>query len=71
MPAAWDVAYRIIRHTMPRGLLVRPLAHYAVLSPPLTITKAQIDETVEILRAGIKAMTDELMREGLWSPPKD
>ena len=39
---------------------------YAVLSPPLTITKAQIDETVEILRAGIRAVTDELIREGLW-----
>ncbi len=71
MPADWDVAYRIIRHTMPRGLLVRPLAHYAVLSPPLTITKAQIDETVEILRAGIEAMTDELIREGLWKAPRD
>jgi len=71
MPAAWDVAYRIIRHTMPRGLLVRPLGHYAVLSPPLTITKAQIDETVEILRAGITAMTDELIRERLWTPPRD
>jgi adenosylmethionine-8-amino-7-oxononanoate aminotransferase len=71
MPADWDVAYRIIRHTMPRGLLVRPLGHYAVLSPPLTITKAQIDETVAILRAGIEAMTDELIREGLWKAPRD
>ena len=56
---------------MPRGLLVRPLGHYAVLSPPLTITKAQIDETVEILRAGIEAMTDELIRERLWKAPRD
>ena len=28
MPAEWDVAYRIINHAMPRGLLVRPLEPY-------------------------------------------
>ena len=65
-PAEWEIGNRIIRHTMPRGLLVRPMAHLIVLSPPLIITRAQIDEMVEILRAGIRAVADELMREGLW-----
>jgi adenosylmethionine-8-amino-7-oxononanoate aminotransferase len=71
MPADWDVAYRIIRHTMPRGLVVRPLGHNVILSPPLIISKAEIDETVDILRAGIEAVTDELIREGLWKAPRD
>jgi putrescine aminotransferase len=71
MPPAWDVAYRIIRHTMPRGLVVRPLGHNVVLSPPLVITNAEIDETVDILRAGIEAVADELIREGLWKAAKD
>ncbi len=42
-----------------------PVRQELSLTVPLTITRAQIDETVEILRAGIEAMTDELMREGL------
>src|SRR5215468_9817025 len=66
MPGDWDVAYRIIRHAMPRGLLVRPLSHMIVLSPPLTVTKTEIDQMVDILRASIRAVADELMREGLW-----
>ncbi|NIZ09531.1 aminotransferase [Pseudooceanicola sp. HF7] len=35
------------------GLLVRPIYNSCVMSPPLTITKEQIDEMVAILRAGI------------------
>lgn len=35
------------------GLLVRPIYNSCVMSPPLTITKPQIDEMVSILRAGI------------------
>jgi len=66
MPGDWDVAYRIIRHAMPRGLLVRPLSHMIVLSPPLTVNKTEIDQMVDILRASIRAVADELMREGLW-----
>jgi len=66
MPAEWDVAYRIIRHAMPRGLMVRPLSHQVILSPPLIITKAQIDEIVDILSVSINAVADELAREGLW-----
>ena len=66
MPAEWDVGYRIINHAMPRGLLVRPLSHMIVLSPPLTVSKADIDQIVEILSASIRAVADELMREGLW-----
>src|SRR5690606_4841164 len=66
MPAEWDVGNRIIKHTMPRGLLVRPMGHLVVLSPPLVISEAQIDESVAILREAIKAVMDDLVREGLW-----
>jgi adenosylmethionine-8-amino-7-oxononanoate aminotransferase len=65
-PAEWEIGFRIMRNTMPKGLLVRPMAHLIVLSPPLIITRAQIDEAVEALRAGIKDTMDELTREGLW-----
>jgi 4-aminobutyrate--pyruvate transaminase len=65
-PAEWEIGFRIMRNTMPKGLLVRPMAHLVVLSPPLIVTRAQIDEAVEALRAGIKDTMDELAREGLW-----
>ena len=35
------------------GLLVRPIYNMCVISPPLTITRAQIDDLVAKLRAGI------------------
>jgi adenosylmethionine-8-amino-7-oxononanoate aminotransferase len=66
MPAEWEVGYRIIRHAMPRGLLVRPMSHMIILSPPLTVGRNEIDQMVDILRASILAVADELMREGLW-----
>jgi len=65
-PAEWEIGFRIMRNTMPKGLLVRPMAHLIVLSPPLIVTRAQIDEAVEALRAGITDTMDELTREGLW-----
>lgn len=66
IPADWAFGKRLIAETMPRGLLARPLAHMAVLSPPLVVTKAQIDEAVEAMRGAIGAITDGLVREGLW-----
>lgn len=35
------------------GLLLRPIYNSCVMSPPLTITKSEIDKMVSILRAGI------------------
>ncbi len=37
------------RHCQERGLLLRPIQSSAVLSPPLIITREQIDEMVDIL----------------------
>ncbi|MGH6934059.1 MAG: aminotransferase class III-fold pyridoxal phosphate-dependent enzyme, partial [Dongiaceae bacterium] len=62
----WEIAMRIMRNTMPHGLLVRPMGHLVVLSPPLIVTRAQIDQAVAALRKGIQATMDELSREGLW-----
>ncbi len=61
-----DVGKRIDRHCQELGLLVRPLINMCVISPPLVITKEQIDLLVEILRKGISMTTDDLVREGLW-----
>lgn len=61
-----DIGHRIAEHCQKRGLIVRPLGHLNVLSPPLVMTRAQVDETVAILREGIEATMDDLAREGLW-----
>ena len=64
-PAAqWDVAWRIFEKCRPKGLMVRPLSHLVILSPPLVITRAQIDQAVEVLKQGIKEVFDDLTREG-------
>jgi putrescine---pyruvate transaminase len=64
-PAEWDIARRIFEKCMPKGLMVRPLSHLLILSPPLVITRAQIDEVVDVLREGIVEVMDDLTREGL------
>jgi len=37
-----------------------------VMSPPLIITREQIDAMVAILREGISRTMDDLRGEGLW-----
>jgi adenosylmethionine-8-amino-7-oxononanoate aminotransferase len=44
---------------------VRPLGHLDVLSPPLIMTKKEVDFVVDTLGAAIKKATDELTREGV------
>jgi len=47
--------------------MVRPIVNMCVMSPPLVITKAQIDDLVGMLGEGIKRAMDDVRREGLWS----
>lgn len=44
---------RIDEYCFELGLIVRPIANMCVMSPPLVITKQQIDEIIDILREGI------------------
>jgi adenosylmethionine-8-amino-7-oxononanoate aminotransferase len=62
------VGKRIDFHCQENGLLVRPLINMCVMSPPLTISRSQIDMMTNALRKGIEATADDLVREGLWSP---
>ncbi len=65
-PAEVAIGQRIADHCEARGLIVRPVGHLNVISPPLILDHAQIDELVEILSAGIRATADDLVRQGLW-----
>ncbi len=47
-----DFALKVDESCQKHGLLVRPIYNACVMSPPLTITKPQIDDMVQRLRAG-------------------
>ena len=51
---------RIDAHCFELGLLVRPLGNVCVLSPPLVITREEIDEMIGILREGILRAAAEI-----------
>ena len=46
------------------GLMVRPIGHLNVMSPPLVITEAQVDFVADTLERAIRQVADELVREG-------
>jgi putrescine---pyruvate transaminase len=47
------------------GLIVRPMGHLNVMSPPLIITEADVDFIAETLETAISRVTDDLTREGI------
>jgi adenosylmethionine-8-amino-7-oxononanoate aminotransferase len=58
------IGQRVARAAQSRGLIVRPLGNMTVMSPPLIMTEAQIDEMAAILRDSISAVTDDLKEQG-------
>ncbi|MFT5140031.1 MAG: putrescine aminotransferase [Lysobacterales bacterium] len=64
----YQMGARIDQHCQALGLLVRPIINMCVMSPPLIITKEQIDDMVGKLREGIMRAMADLEKEGLWKP---
>jgi adenosylmethionine-8-amino-7-oxononanoate aminotransferase len=60
----YDIGSRIDKHCQDLGLLVRPIGNMCVMSPPLIITREQIDEMVKILRKGIELAMEDHKKEG-------
>jgi putrescine aminotransferase len=48
-----DVGNRVAQACEPKGVLVRPMVHLNVMSPPLVITRDEIDQVVAALRDAI------------------
>lgn len=46
------------------GLMVRPIGHLNVMSPPLIITESDVDFIADTLEKAITSVTDDLVREG-------
>lgn len=60
LPDDINISKRIADACEKRGLLVRPIGHLDVLSPPLTMTRTEIDQMVEILREAILSVGQQL-----------
>jgi len=56
----YEIGNLIDKHCQKLGLIVRPMINMCVMSPPLTITREQIDEMVSILRQGIELAMREI-----------
>ena len=65
-PGEVKIGNRIAAHCQKNGLIVRPIAHLNVLSPPLVLSRNQIDFVVDTLRAAIETTMADLKNEGLW-----
>ncbi|MCY1535077.1 Adenosylmethionine-8-amino-7-oxononanoate aminotransferase [compost metagenome] len=63
-PDELNIGEQIHLRAQKRGLLVRPIVHLNVMSPPLTITRDQVDEIVETLREAILETAEDLKRSG-------
>ena len=59
-----EVGTRIANHCQNRGLIVRPLAHMNVMSPPLVMTRKDVDKMVNILRESITETIGDLSNDG-------
>lgn len=64
LPDEANESKRISNAAEAMGLLVRPMGHLNVMSPPLVITEPQVDFVAEVLERAIRQVTDELVREG-------
>jgi putrescine---pyruvate transaminase len=66
LPDGVDAGGRIAKACQKRGLIVRPLGHLNILSPPLTLTEQHIATIGETLRESVTEVMDDLTREGVW-----
>ncbi len=60
-----NIGNRVAEHAQARGLIIRPVGHFNVMSPPLTFTKENIDEVMIILNESISATEKDLIDEGI------
>ena len=64
LPEAAHISRRIAQRCESKGLLVRPLGHLDIMSPPLIWTRRECDILVETLAETIEEATVELRSEG-------
>jgi len=65
LPDEIDIGKRVSNAAEARGLMVRPMGHLNVMSPPLVITAEQVDFVADTLKDAIVEVTDQLVRDGV------
>jgi adenosylmethionine-8-amino-7-oxononanoate aminotransferase len=65
LPDDLDVGKRISNAAEEMGLMVRPMGHLNVMSPPLTITATDVDFVGETLERAIRQVADDLTQKGI------
>jgi adenosylmethionine-8-amino-7-oxononanoate aminotransferase len=60
----YEIGNRIDHYCQELGLILRPFINMCVVSPPLTITRDQIDEMVRIVRVGIEKAMEDARKDG-------
>ena len=60
-----EIGRRVALEAYQRGLIARNVGDFIILSPPLTLTKEQIDRVVDTLRLSVLKVMDELKNEGI------
>ena len=65
LPDAVNESKRISNVAESLGLIVRPIGHLNVMSPPLIVTEADVDFIADTLETAIRRVTDDLVREGV------
>jgi adenosylmethionine-8-amino-7-oxononanoate aminotransferase len=66
-PEAANISRRIAQRCEAKGLLVRPLGHLDIMSPPLIWKRRECDILVDTLGEAIAEVTLELRNEGFLS----
>ena len=61
-----EIGQRIAGHARRSGLIVRPGGHLNIFSPPLTMTRPDVEFLTDTLRTSLRKTMDDLVREGLW-----
>ncbi len=65
-PDEVNIGKRIANACDEMGLMVRPIVHLNVMSPPLVMTRDDVDFIVETLGRGISKVPDDLVASGEW-----
>lgn len=65
-PAEMNIGKWVSDQTDERGLIIRPIVNLTVMSPPLTISREEVDFVVDNLRESIQAAMVKLREKGVW-----
>jgi adenosylmethionine-8-amino-7-oxononanoate aminotransferase len=62
----YAIGEMVDQHCQTLGLLVRPFINICIISPPLIISREQIDALVAMLRRGLELTLIDLRQQGIW-----